>query len=318
MKWMVLRFFDAELRNSYVTKPPKGSKKLGRSSLDPEFFNNSDWISPIGVNQVSNMLHSMFNLIPVPTYKKTNLKRNEYIYNMALHSYIKYDGWKPSDRKIPIKEYCVEKKARFNSDSKTVTVFDGHKVKGHYSWDYFERRFKNGNEHLLYEILTLFNKTLGVSDVRREYTFPEFVVEFKKHLDEEDVVRFKEERLCYGGDFYGVNKPLSKAYMTLLTEREWPEKGGLSNCSYNSRTPILITNGVGCKVSWSGEIIVPIEEKDIEYLSQYGSLPTILDGGLISLVKFRKKLDWNDIEKNFISFFEHENGRKCCDSEEVK
>jgi hypothetical protein len=290
MKYLRLRF-----QNACLKYDEKGKEYSGHCSLGN--IQNSNWYSPIGVDQLSNALHVMFGLPPKPSKRESVFERNEDIYKLACGAYIKYDNYTPSDMNS-VKfarnlEFFQTAKPKSDSNSKVSTLIDGTVVTGYYSWDYFKRRFTEKEMYLYDEIINFFSGTLGVSDVRKCYTFVNFVTEFHKHLNDEKVKTFIDNKLCKGGEYYGVGKPLNKPVVTLLTNTY--EKAFGSNCDYSQKTPLLYTKGTGRKISFDGEIIVPIpNEEYIDFLSEFGVLPTILDGGMVTIVSITNSVDIED------------------------
>jgi len=298
MNYLTLKFENACL------KMDESSKKAGYCSLNN--IQDTDWSCPIGLDQVSNMLHVMFGLPPKATFRDTIFKRNKDIYEMAKNSYIRYYDYSKEDieslKFFKNLEFFQTAKPDFNSHQKITTKIDGQDIAGHYTWNYFERRFK-GKEDLFKIIMDFFNDILEVDDARRYYYFPEFVEEFHKHLKDKKVKKFFENELREGGYFFGgkIKKgtPLNTPIINLL-KNEYNVNNG-TNCSYNQPTPLLYVRGTGRKFSFSGEIIVPIENDDyIKYLEEYGTLPTLLDGGLVTIVSLRKKPPYNGFEDDYI------------------
>lgn len=300
MKYLHLRFENACLKHADVKKTEEG--KVGDCSLKD--IESANWSCPVGLDQVSNMLHVMFGLAPKATNRETIFKRNKDIYEIAKNSYIKYDDYSEeyieSIKYVTNLEFFQTGKPFYNANSMIKTVINGKPIKGHYTWNYFERRFK-GKEHLFKQIMDFFNDVLEVKDVRKFYYFPEFVEEFHTHLKEKKVKDFFREYLYEGSELFGGSvkrqgSPLNKALVTLLKN----EYNDQSNCAFEQPTPILISRGTGRKISLSGEIIVPLEDEHIKYLEAYGTLPTLLDGGLVTVLSLKKKAPYIGFENDFI------------------
>ena len=304
MKYLVLRFENACL------KFDESSKSSDTCSLGK--IQETNWSCPIGLDQVSNMLHVMFGLPPKAVNRDTIFKRNKDIYELAKNSYIKYDNYSKEDMEslkfFKNLEFFQTAKPAFNSHQKITTKIDGQEIGGHYTWEYFKRRF-NGKDDLFDIIMNFFNEVLGVEDVRLYYYFPEFVEEFHKHLKEKKVKAFFENELMKGGDFFGVGKPLNTPIINLL-KNEYDMANG-TNCSYNQPTPLLYCKGTGRRFSFSGEIIVPIENDEyVTYLKEYGTLPTLLDGGLVTVLSISKKPPYIGFEDDFIQLSKAKKWRK--------
>lgn len=313
MKYLHLKFESATLKHADIAKAREGM--LGVCSLTD--INNTDWSCPIGLDQVSNMLHVMFGLPPKAVNRYTVFKRNKDIYELAKGAYIKYDNYSEDDVKFMNGlEFFQSAKPNYNAHSKVTTYIDGKDMDGFYTWNYFERRFK-GKEELLDKIMNFFNEALkeetGGGDVREYYYFPEFVERFHNHLDDEYVQEFFEEELYMDGEFYGRNKPLNKAFIDILNNEYKKDdyKGGSRNTEYSGPTPLLYTKGTGNKLTLNGEIIVPIENDDyVDFLEKYGTLPTLLDGGVVTVLGIRKKPPYIGFEDDFIPLSKVKKWRK--------
>ncbi len=304
MNYLTLKFENACL------KMDESSNKAGCSSLSN--IQDTDWSCPIGLDQVSNMLHVMFGLPPKATFRDTIFKRNKDIDGLAKNSYIKYDNYSKEDMEslkfFKNLEFFQTAKPDYNSHQKITTKIGGQDVGGYYTWNYFERRFK-GKEDLFEIIMNFFNDVLGLDDVRHYYYFHEFVEEFHNHLKEKKVKDFFKNELREGGEFFGIKKPLNKPIVNLL-KNEYSKNNG-TNCSYSQPTPLLYVRGTGRKFSFNGEIIVPIENDDyINYLKEYGTLPTLLDGGLVTVLSVSKKVPYPGFEKDFIQLSKAKNWHK--------
>lgn len=295
MYYLTLKFENACL------KMDETSKKAGHCSL--QNIKGTNWSCPVGLDQVSNMLHVMFGFPPKATYRDTIFKRNEEIYEIAKKSFLRYYDYSKEDIEslgyFKNLEFFQTAKPDYNSHQKVSTMIDGQEITGNYTWNYFERRFR-GKKELLDMIMGFFNDVLGVDNVKHHYYFPKFVEEFHKHLGEEKVKAFFENELKKGGKFFGVGKPLNTPIVNLLKNEYDKNNGG--NSSYNQPTPLLYCKGTGRKFSFNGEIIVPLENEEyVEHLEKYGTLPTLLDGGLVTVVSIRKKPPYIGFENDFIS-----------------
>lgn len=312
MKYLHLKFENASLKHTDVMTSKDG--KTCDCSLRSIESNN--WSVPIGIDQISNMLHVMFGLPPKAVNRETIFEINETIYEIAGNSYIKFNNYDENfvkTAKYPSKfEFFQTAKPAFNSHSKISTKIDGQEIDGHYTWNYFKRRFKGKND-LLKQIMTFFEETLNLKNIEKYYHFPEFIEEFHKHLNDDGVKRFFEDCLYEGSEFYGgtvrrIGTPLNKPLVSLL-KNEYTKSNG-TNTTYNGPTPLLYSKGTGRKITIDGEIIIPLEDEYVNFLEEYGTLPTILDGGLVSVISIRKKPPYIGFENDFIQLSKAEKWRK--------
>lgn len=310
-RYLFLRFENAALILPKIKKNPKDHWRVGVGKIPFQF---PDEEKPIGIDQLSNALHVMFGLAPVPSKRPSVFERNEIIYEMAKNSFIKYDN-------VIDEEMFSNAKFLDNSNTKIKEIIKDRgtldKKDGEgcvLSWTYFERAYFESSE-VLGEIMQLFNSLLEKRDVKREYTFVEFGSEFRKYLKDERVIEFIKKRSKY----FLVNMTLNKIENFLGIEIERLKKGekpkvkvsslstfwyfligkpgiGSNLTAVGSYNPnaILITRGADFrKRKFSGNIVVPIsDDRLIEQLSENGVYPTILDGGILTI----ENINWASSE----------------------
>ncbi len=280
---------------------------------------------PIGVNQISNMLHAMMGMAPIPSKRNNALTyfkkdfQNKEIFNLAKNnSYIKYStSYKYDNEKSREENMAYLRKFSFftqtakpsnNSGIKNVMYIGDTKINGNYNWDYLFRRFRTKEEHVFLEkMLILFNEVTENKNVMKEYnSFIDFVIEFREHYNDEKVKNFLNENKAY------ISKDkvhlLGTPFLILLFKRIIKNNEYVfsdikqdSNITYSSLTPVLYSKGTNSsKVNFSGEIIIEIENESlIERLHEFGSIPTILDGGLIEVLGCKKIAPSPDWKENF-------------------
>jgi hypothetical protein len=271
----------------YIRLSFKNAKLKKEGSGYKSSFKDIDIDNPIGVNQVSNMLHVMFGLPPKPSKRKTVFERNETIYNIAKEiidkNYIRYT-YKGFD------EFFITAKGCENSNINTEVIFNGKLVKGHYTWNYFDRCFIH-HKNLYIKIMSFFEDVIGCKDIKKHYTMEAFIKEFHKHLNDNNVIQFKRDNKClYAKGKGSSGDPLKAPWWGLIFNEDFTG----SNLVYNSYTPVLNAHGIGKVKSYDGEIVVPIEDEELLYkLKQYGTLPTILDGGVVNVISVTRTCPFN-------------------------
>lgn len=278
-----------------------------------------DLANPIGVNQISNMLHVMMGFPPVPSKRLSLFSKNEAIYDIALnHSYIKYDGVVSFENKSGKLTYLPTlfhaNKGNCHSTRKVVNIIGGNEVQGILNWENFIFQFfrdgtrfsgtkyktRQWDSERYERVIGLFNKVLNCDDVTKTYPdFFDFLNVFGKHLNDEEVVRFKKE---FGDDLSAKKTSVLHSYGwydIIFNGNIDPKKTG-GNSTYKTERPVLNVNGIKYKLTYSGEMIIEIEdEKIIEQLKENGHLPTILDGGVISVISLKKLPPYFDFKENF-------------------
>lgn len=264
--------------------------------------------APIGQSQVCNMLHVMLGYQPKPKNKRykeqVDVEWDERIKDIAFnHSYVRYYPTntftaKDGKRKF-VPTFFQSNKPYFNSHLKVSCDIDGEKIGGRFTWTNFTYQFFKSptavkdaprvfNRDLYKETLTLFNSVLGCSDVTREYDFVSFLYAFWEHKDDEEVIAFKDR---LGESLWGKKScPLgSRSWKEIIFDKDMPSCKSTGNSAFNTEYPLFNQNGVKYKVSYDGEIIFEIEDDSIvDMIRTHSKLPTILDGGLVTVLGFGK------------------------------
>ena len=248
-------------------------------------------------------LERLTGYAPKPTYRKSLIKRNEEIYEIAKKARIKY--YDNCDENIYEKSEVLQgAKAAFNSNATRTTKIGDKTYKGFYTWSFFLKRFEGFDNGKVYldNILALFNKTLGCNDVIKEYTFKEFVLAFEKYTRDKNIIDFIKNNPIYfksGGILLSAMAYVIFKWKITVCKDEVKLEDGVptgDNISYNQPTPILESKDINQrKAKLSGEIMVEFDDENIiERLHKYGTLPTLLDGGLVSVISLEKELPFTE------------------------
>ena len=316
-RYLHLKFIDAtvNIRNKTDKRGTVVVNELGVYKLVPPA--ETAYENPIGVSQVSNMLHVMLSCVPKPTYRKSIIPRIDRIYEIAKNARIKY--YDNCDKHInEIAEFNQTAKAAWNSNAMIKTILDGKEHNGFYRWNYLLRLFE-GFESEKEELLNFFAEVLGVDDVIQSYTFAEFVKEFRKHVDEERVIDFYENWLEEDtGEVNGKgrsikNKNLLGSPFIYAIFGKCPDgdgKGSNTNVTTKEglerQTPLVYSHGTATKkAKLSGEIIIPFDDDEIyQQLIENGRIPTILDGGVVEVLGCKNFEPYPTYKSDFSEIFE--------------
>lgn len=285
MGYLILKFEDANLIyihskkniNSHlvidggVDDIKKASRKVHSEG--------HDFTNPIPYTLLGNILRKLCGEVPVPTKKKTILVKNPIYDEIALNnSYVHYKNKPIFNDKGDVINYEFFQTKKFAYDS-TLTyctffsLYDGttKKKEGHYNWDTV--RINLGKENFN-KLISFIASLIGynplsqsivriVYELSKEYGKPEFV----KKVEEFVITETK-------GKFYGW------VYDVFFDYKKG--RGTSHNLALKgSKTPLLINNGVGKKVSCSGTIICEITDEIADKIRQNSGTAKILDGGLI-------------------------------------
>jgi hypothetical protein len=233
----------------------------------------------------------MFGLAPKPTYRDSFINRNEEIYEIAKKAKIWY------------KDYCnvmMDEKAEVISTAKyqsnahktTYTKIGDTVYPGVYNWSYLMKWLKKkGNPDVINDLFSLLNTVLGCDDVRK-YTFDEAVLRLREHYGDERMVRFYND--------YDIRSFIGSHFAHFLFGTTLPQG---NNTTWRDPSPLLETRSVSQKMArLSGEILIEFDNESlVERLHTVGTLPTLLDGGIVSVVSLEK---WKPDPLNYTKFKE--------------
>ena len=288
--YLLLEFKDAGLTLNNKKSRPNGGWKhaLNEFGVNRNIPTRSiDYDTPIGVSQVSNMLHVMFGLAPKPTYRRSAITRNEQIYEIAKKARIRYYD--------ACNEYMYEKaevisnaKYQVDSHSKPKTKIGDKIYPGVYTWSYLHKWLnKRADKEFASELFSVLSDVLGCEDITRKYMFSDAVLALREHYDDERLINFFDK--------YGENtiKKFIGSHFSYMLFGKPTVNGDITtgnNTTYKTPTPLLETKSINQKMArLSGEILVEIDDESlIERLHTVGKLPTLLDGGIVSVVSLEK------------------------------
>lgn len=247
--------------------------KIESCDIDTQNYGN-DFSNPIPYTLLSNILHVLCGEIPVSTKRKTffseNFKRSEELDNIALNSYVKY-----TNPTIELDAYNLPKQKEFINSNKwhwnseyphktTFKLFDGNiKIaNGFYSWSIFKRYC--GDIETFNKKVEILNNIIGMDSLK--LTFDELIYEISKYWD--------------SNDFSIYEKDFSKPWYNLFFKKE----DNKNSTTYpQSKTPILVNRGEAYITYINGEIICPIENKNIidAIINNGNGSATLLENGII-------------------------------------
>lgn len=284
--YLLLRFKDTGLVLNNKSSRPQGGwvhalNEFGINSNVPT--REIDYNTPIGVSQISNMLHVLFGLAPKPTYRQSMIPRNNQIYELAKKAKIWYED--ACNEKMYEKSEVISC-AKYAIDShKTPHTKIGDEVfPGVYTWAYlFKWIDVRGTESFANDLLSLLNSVLSCDNVVKAYDFEHLVLALREHHNDERMIKFYED--------YNVNKIIGSHFSYMLFGKPLSNGKIMSgnNTHYRHPTPLLESRGISQrKTKLSGEILVEFDdEKLVKVLHENGILPTLLDGGIVTIVSLK-------------------------------
>lgn len=262
MKYLKLKFRNA----GFFTVTNKTSDFVfdlnGKRKRKDVFLGKQQKVS-ISVNQVSNMLHVLMGERPSATYRETNIKRMEDIFDIANNSYIKIDNPrffnKITNKSYYQSEVIMTRKSAWNSFKPSPDLVHWERVKNFLTDDYDDCSLFN---HMVF----IFSRVLGY-DVLSKPSHEVF-----------DILR----------EDYKHNKELIEIKILLRSKNKTPIikllEGGYNGgymMNSNSRTLLTINSGVDRITRLSGSIFVPIDDFHVEKIRNFSGTATLLDGGFV-------------------------------------
>ena len=246
------QFLILEFRNAGLFRkdPRKRSKdKMFDMGVRSDRYLAQEYVEPITVNQMSNVLHVLMGERPKPSLRYTPYDRVERIYNIALESYIKIDSPKNSLGQF-YSETVQLKKAVGNSWNPQVQV----------SWLRLQRYL--GDE--------FYTKFINV-----------IVSVFKVVI--EDVTTLEIRELCLNT----IDKRLDKIFELAIEQKLTPlsdyfrSKIMVSTINATRKTPVTVVTCIDKIIRLNGQLIVPVSDEDIQIIRNNKGCATILDGGIV-------------------------------------
>lgn len=292
--YLKLKFENAKLfrpmsKGGFKANPPK-THHLSGPLLDRESYG---FVEPITVNQISNIIHVLMGERPVPSFKWSVAKHNDYYYEKAKNSFIKFDNLltvidKKNEVKV-IKSFISTAKAMGNSNVKQT----------YYTWtdiEYFLSTQLNNPENL-----KNFDEMLSQYKLdRRELTF----IETLNYIFDSGDISHLFECLSNITNHNGVvRKGLYNDVLGYYQKNDLiPKTSGrvtINNYTFESirlcggtelrasedyYIGARYSNGVASYENLCGEIMIPVTNEDLEKINQNIGYATLLDGGFVYIL----------------------------------
>lgn len=304
MGYLLLKFENANLiRSISISKKTKSRSTIKQTHLlihggesvngttNIEKVNDAtghDWNNPIPYTTLSNVLHCLCGEIPVPTKKKTLFKRNPIYDEIAKNSYVKYDikpiinekGFITNDEVFQTAKWAYDSNMRYFSP---FQLADGtqKKINGLYNWYTIKKNITYGND--FEELMNFIENVIGVNPL--SLSVPQVVYELSKFYNDENfnnkVDNFIAER---EKKVNGKKRILSCFYNLFFNRVSTSNNIDLKT----SNTPLAVNNGVGGKLSLSGEIICEIDDDIAEKIRLNGGVAKLLEFGMIYVTGYEK------------------------------
>lgn len=304
MGYLLLKFENANLiRSISISKKTKSRSTSKQTHLlihggesvngttNIEKVNDAtghDWNNPIPYTTLSNVLHCLCGEIPVPTKKKTLFKRNPIYDEIAKNSYVKYDikpiinekGFITNDEVFQTAKWAYDSNMRYFSP---FQLADGtqKKINGLYNWYTIKKNITYGND--FEELMNFIENVIGVNPL--SLSVPQVVYELSKFYNDENfnnkVDNFIAEREKKAN---GKKRILSCFYNLFFNRISTSNNIDLKT----SNTPLAVNNGVGGKLSLSGEIICEIDDDIAEKIRLNGGVAKLLEFGIIYVAGYGK------------------------------
>ncbi len=226
-------------------------KRIRRSDLEEVNF-----VEPITVHQISNMLHTLVGKRPIPSFRMTYYDRDEQIFNIANNSLLKINTPKVFKKiKDSIHETYIEEFIRVNKSAN-----DSWRKPQTIQWFKVEKMMGNHFN----EFITIINDELGYDVLSKPF-------ESLLNMDNK----------C-GGKLIKTLKFLTEKKKTPIVNfltRETMDRSEITKSTLLGET---INSGIDVMYVLDGEILVPYEEEFVNRLIK--SATNILDGGYVEII----------------------------------
>jgi hypothetical protein len=216
------------------------------------------FIEPITVHQISNLLHVLFNERPVPSHRDCLYSKIDYLFEKAKNSYLRYtncDGGeltklfnnKKNEEYLPTETIKVSK-----------AVWDSFNPSPQINWDII-KQYLGSQENIDWffkELKNLLNKNPIDYNV--------------------DIIRLSLLTKNLTNLFDGLEQRKRKGLVDFINNNT-----GNSITSNNDRISLTVNSGIENVIILNGEILIPVDDNDIIKLRLSKGCATILDGGYV-------------------------------------
>lgn len=251
-KYLVLKFYNAGL----YRKNRNSKDKIFDLGSTRERKDEFEFIEPITVHQISNMLHVLFGERPVPTHRYVPYSKVDYIFEKAKDSYLN----------IHTQPHEIFGRTEYYAETVQLNkpFWNSWNPVSYMNWN----RVKLLLEQELYDkFIGVTSEVLGYNVV--EKTFNEVAAAIKLTEDARLVELFSE---------------LNTSGKITLYRSIYAEGNEKSSINANARTAITNLRGLDRVIRLSGQILVPVNNQDIERIKNGSGCVTLLDGGSVSIV----------------------------------
>jgi hypothetical protein len=264
--YLVLGFRNAKLfRNrrdssckDYVVDPSSEGGRRKRMDKAKGMF-TEQFVEPITVYQISNMIHVLFNERPVPTHRKCGYPKVDYLFEKAKDSYLKYVDCVGNDGVV--KTYNSNKDVdEFTTETITISkaVWNSWNPSPQINWDVINRYLgsKENVDWFFGEVIDLLTVNPLSHDV--------------------EIVRLSLLTKDLTNLFNGLTEIKRRGLVDYIKTGK-----GSSITGGNDRVSLTVNSSIDKVTILNGEILVPVNDSDIERLMGSMGSATILDGGYV-------------------------------------
>lgn len=278
--YLKLKFENATI----FPKPEKGNKYLNQfkntdKSLKVGKFKSEDIIrfdredipfyrEYITINHISNVIHVLFGERPVPKNRTTIYSLIDKYFIKAQESYLRINTDK-LDNDNYISEFIQTRKPFHDSWNPNLYI----------NWLIIEKYLGDTlyNEFIVILKLYKIDYQINLSD-----SLENIRIIFKDNRDDVIIVDFIDN--------------LRKNKKTPMINYLILDKTGkyLNQFSMSKEINSTVNNGISKCVILSGDIIIPVDKKDIEIIKNNKGCATILDGGIVSISNIIYQHNFNE------------------------
>lgn len=298
-KYLFLNFENA----GCFPKKVNGSGFIKPDDFKPNGENRTDIVfddALINVNHISNVLHVLCGLHPVPSLYKTKLERDETIYKCASNAMIKFKkDFKPNEKGYYNSEFMQGKKTKITSHKDIVQQIlikgEVRTITGVHNWRSWRRYLKT--DELYNRVVSLFSDVCLENNIKN-YTLIEIIEKFHSTILTDIQKDFLNVLLV---DIKAIKKT---PICDILSGKSFDAKG-LNQ--FNSNYPITNISSVKKILRLDGYVMIPITDKILDMIKLNSGTATILDGGFIYIDEILDSIDteslcdsgWNKVKEGW-------------------
>lgn len=218
----------------------------------------SQFVQPITINQISNVLHVLFNERPVPSHRFSTYQKIDYLFEKAKNSFLKYTDCMGNEGTPKIfNQVKNEETFIFEKVKTSKAVWNSWNPSPQINWDII-KQYLGSQENIDWffgQLIDILNTNPLKHDV--------------------EIVRLSLLTKNLNDLYKGLEDRKRSGLIRFIRDNQG------HHMTNNDRVTLTVNNSIDNVIILNGSILVPVDNDDIEKLKYSKGTATILDGGYV-------------------------------------